>query len=391
MEYNRTKSIFICDGRSRSSLPIIRTFGRKGFRVIIGESFKCFSFFSKYVDEKVIYPDPAKTPEKFYNFIKKYLTENKVDLFIPVRDDTTYISSNNKKELSKLTNLIVPDKDKFEICRDKSETIKLARKLNIPHPKTILDFKSRKYNSIIQEVGSPFLIKPCISSGSRGIIKVVSEEDYNRAYQIVIKKNEKYMVQEFIPHGGAFGVEVVYYKGEKKAFFVHKRLREYPVSGGPSTLRISIREPEMERISFKMFDNLNWHGVAMVEFRVDARDNKPKLMEINPRFWGSLSTSIYAGMDFPYILYCLTNNIDFGADYTVGKMSRWLLFGDILWFLSSKNKLRNFWQFIKIKQKNLCYDILSKDDFMPVIGIFIDSLKAPFKKGKLKHIFKRGW
>jgi protein-tyrosine-phosphatase len=43
---------------------------------------------------------------------------------------------------------------------------------------------------------------------------------------------------------------------------------------------------------------LNWHGVAMVEFKMDAMDQH-WLMEINPRLWGSLALSIDAGVDFP--------------------------------------------------------------------------------------------
>ena len=33
--------------------------------------------------------------------------------------------------------------------------------------------------------------------------------------------------------------------------------------------------------------------------------NEPKLIEVNPRFWGSLALAIYAGIDFPYLLYKL--------------------------------------------------------------------------------------
>ena len=42
-----------------------------------------------------------------------------------------------------------------------------------------------------------------------------------------------------------------------------------------------------------------WHGVAMVEFKRDERDDTPRLMEINGRFWGSLQLAIDAGVDFP--------------------------------------------------------------------------------------------
>jgi len=53
----------------------------------------------------------------------------------------------------------------------------------------------------------------------------------------------------------------------------------------------------------KILKSLHWHGVAMVEFKKDLHDNQFKLMEINPRFWGSLDLPIASGVDFPYLLY----------------------------------------------------------------------------------------
>jgi protein-tyrosine-phosphatase len=48
----------------------------------------------------------------------------------------------------------------------------------------------------------------------------------------------------------------------------------------------------------RLLTALKWHGVAMVEFKMDDR-GQYWLMEINPRLWGSLALSIDAGIDFP--------------------------------------------------------------------------------------------
>jgi len=65
----------------------------------------------------------------------------------------------------------------------------------------------------------------------------------------------------------------------------------------------------------------------MVEFRIDKRDGTPKLMEINPRFWGSLQLSILAGADFPYLLYKLmmNDNPSPKLDFKYGVQCRWLM------------------------------------------------------------------
>ena len=57
---------------------------------------------------------------------------------------------------------------------------------------------------------------------------------------------------------------------------------------------------------------MDFYGVAELDFVNDSRDNTPKLMEINPRFWGSLQGAISEGVDFPFLLHKLfeDGNID---------------------------------------------------------------------------------
>lgn len=199
------------------------------------------------------------------------------------------------------------------------------------------------------------------------------------------------MIQEFIPQGGAYGVSMLFNHGEPRAIFTHKRLREYPNSGGPSTLRESISFPEVEGYATTLLKALDWHGVAMVEFRVDPRDGRPKLMEINPRFWGSLPLAIYSGVDFPYLLYkmAIDGDVEPVFEYKTGVKVRWLLPGDILWFLGASNKLKALPAFLKFR--GMGYDVLSLSDPMPALGTILEGLKSMTLKERRDHAFDRGW
>ena len=59
----------------------------------------------------------------------------------------------------------------------------------------------------------------------------------------------------------------------------------------------------------------------MVEFKVDPRDGIPKLMEVNPRFWGSLQLAIVSGVDFPYLILKMARRESFEPilHYACGK------------------------------------------------------------------------
>ena len=103
----------------------------------------------------------------------------------------------------------------------------------------------------------------------------------------------------------------------------------------------------------------------MVEFRVDKRDGLPKLLEINPRFWGSLHLSIQSGIDFPYMLYEITNGEESTPilDFKKGVQSRWL-FGELSRFIRFSNKV----DVVKdIFTPTSNYDILSLRDLGPMV------------------------
>jgi protein-tyrosine-phosphatase len=140
--------------------------------------------------------------------------------------------------------------------------------------------------------------------------------------------------QEFVS-GHGVGVEMLYRHGKPVWYFCHERLHEgsgQPGLGGGSSYRQSIpANQELLRHAVAFLDALEWHGVAMVEYKV-AKDGRFWLMEINPRLWGSLALAIDAGVDFPYALLCLATGREVAAQpaYKIGYRTR-LLLPDLAW------------------------------------------------------------
>ena len=125
----------------------------------------------------------------------------------------------------------------------------------------------------------------------------------------------------------------------------------------------------------RILEALKWHGVAMVEFRRDARDGVSKLLEINGRFWGSLQLAIDSGVDFPYLLYRLAvdGDIDPVFTYRVGVRLRWWL-GDLDWLLirlrergSLAQRLHALQQFLRPAGRATRAEMLRNDDPAPAI------------------------
>jgi len=108
----------------------------------------------------------------------------------------------------------------------------------------------------------------------------------------------------------------------------------------------------------------------MVEFKIDSRDGKAKLLEVNPRFWGSLALAINAGVNFPYLLTLVALGLDFPpvVDYKLGHFCRWLLPGDILHFLKNPKRWHLKPSFFQFRRSNLTYDIIDLNDPLPILG-----------------------
>jgi predicted ATP-grasp superfamily ATP-dependent carboligase len=383
-------NVLVTDGHSRASISIIRSLGRKRINVYSGESYRINpSFFSKYVKKTLIYHDPKKHPIRFIDDINNFVEKNKIETIIPVVDDCTLLLSKYKNRFSPNVKIPIANYDTLLVGRDKAKTIELAEKEGIPHPKTLID-DHPDFTFIKRDFEFPVILKPRRSSGSRGIVCVKKPRDLEKEYTQLKKQYNDLIIQEFIPYGGANGVFLLFNQGEPRALFVHKRLREYPPSGGPSTLRESVVYPKIEEYALKILKKLNWHGVAMVEFRIDARDGEPKLMEINPRYWGSLQLGIFAGVDFPYLHYkmALDGDIKPVFNYKLSVKARWF-FGDVLWLLSQQQKIKLLPNFLKMREDNMAYDILSVSDPLPAIGSILESIIFMVKKKE--YVFQRGW
>lgn len=381
--------VFVTDAQMRSSVAAIRSLGRNGLNVTGGEITRFTTgFFSKYCNNNYIYPSPSKYEDNFIQSILNLVKNQEYDVIFPMTDDTLIPIIKNKNEFSKYCKVPFANFEIIEKALNKSKTIEIAMENDILCPKTAL---VNQLNELLDynPLNFPLLIKPVHSYGSRGVVVCNSLEELKVKSEEIYQKFGPFLVQEFIPYHSEVGVYTLFnYDSEPRAVTVQKRIRSYPASGGPSTLRETIKDDELIENAFKLLRALKWQGVAMVEFRIDPRDGKPKLMEVNPRFWGSLNLSILSGVDFPYLLYkmAMEGDIKQNLHYKTGIKCRWILPGDILWYLTSPNKINNITEFLDFKTPD---DIISTKDIGPTFGFFLATMRYLFDRDMWKFVLKR--
>lgn len=382
--------ILVTDGDNRAALSIVRSLGEKCHQLLVGEVYQpCLASSSKYCHERFVYPDPVHAGPEFIKTLQQQIVDRAVDVVLPVSDITTCLVTENKKILGKCCHIPFPDFEVVKRAASKYEVIKAAQQLGIAIPRTHFVDTPEQASSIPCDWPFPLVIKPNrsrIRDGSRWISTGVSYAYTIDELRLKVESSHRLefplLIQERI-EGPGVGVFLCYHHGKSIACFAHRRLREKPPSGGVSVLRESIALPPLAKADAeRLLDHLQWHGVAMVEFKIDQRNNLPVLMEVNGRFWGSLQLAIDSGIDFPSILVDTINNDNPTPvfSYKVGVKTRWF-WGDVdvlIMLLTKKRSqlnlsknypgtFRSIFNFLKFFAKDLHYEIWSVSDPRPAI------------------------
>lgn len=329
--------VLILDANQRSALAVIRSLGRHGLTVIAGDSTKHpLGAASRYTVSSVVYPDPSTAPDRFGDEIRAVVDRLAIDIVIPATDLTTMLLV-SQPDLPKIVRLGAPPPKSYEALTDKARLFELARRLNIHVPETRTARTTEDILKAVSEFGFPVVLKPARSRYLKGdrIVSTGVEIVHTHGQLSQTLMDRKWLgdipclVQRFVPGHGA-GIFALYGTSGPIAWFAHRRLREKPPGGGVSVLCESVPiNDAMQLAASKLLSAAGWTGVAMVEFRV-ATDGTPYLMEVNGRFWGSLQLAIDCGVDFPWLLYQLTDDLPTTTPppYASGRRLRWLL-GDL--------------------------------------------------------------
>lgn len=334
-----TRTAIVTDGLWRKSLSAIRSLGRAGFEVtVMGESLFTTGFWSRYARKRVLAPTASRSREAFGKALLAELRRNPGAVLLPMEDPSLDWVSENRESLLPFCQALLPSRESLRIAQDKSLTLELAEGLGLPCPRTWRPAEAAEFAAQASKLEpGTFVVKPRSGTGSAGV-SYGEERRSEQEWEAHWRQFGPMLIQERVPRiGRGRGVSLLFDRdGDCVAAFAHERLQQYPNSGGPSTDRQSLHAPELLEMSIRLMKKLDWRGIAMVEWKIDPRDGRPRLMEINPRFWGSLELAVRAGIDFPalYARAALGEKLPPAAPYPDGVRCRWLVPGELLRFFS---------------------------------------------------------
>jgi len=293
---------------------------RTNDKVMCVEDFNDIS--NKYKDDKIIFvPVEETTILHFFQYVKKYGKQNYVYI---LPSEKVYNTIRDKKSLN-------------EYCAE--------NKLSSPIHYTIAEIDT------LTPEQYPILLKPCIGSGSEGQFRLYKPDDYTKKIREEVSK-KYYFAQELISNGhDVQGTFYLYNNGLLIEAYSHERLRTSPPTGGVTVLSKFNINNDLIAEGKKILDKIGWNGLIMLEFLFDNKTKKYKVIEANPRIWGSIMLSEYSGRNLltNYVRLCMGDKavVNYRNDNTY---IRWLFPMDLLNFIKKFGRIHDFWSF-----KNTCF------------------------------------
>jgi len=329
--------IFVTDGNERVALALVRAFGGQGHRVVVGASTpRPLAAASRFAAAQVQIADPSQDPAAFVRDVREALDRTECDVLMPVSEAALYAVLGASERFS---DVLIPfaDAERFRRISDKVAVASAAASAGIAVPQHVTLTSADEIDKVGRLDRAPFVVKPArsvVASGGRQVKVPVTyapcRDSLGMRLRNLISAAYPVMIQERIV-GPGLGVFALRWDGRIHALFAHRRLREKPPSGGVSVYCESVPlDGKLRDRVVRLLEQLDWDGVAMVEFKVDEVTGVPYLMEINGRFWGSLQLAIDAGVDFPNLLLkaAMGRHSSELPSWSLGVRSRWW-WGDV--------------------------------------------------------------
>jgi predicted ATP-grasp superfamily ATP-dependent carboligase len=295
--------VLVTDGANRVALAVVRALGRAGAEVAVVEQERFAqkppaAFRSRFVSRHDVLPTlggDGAFVEALAERARGY------DVVLPVSTNVTLACAEARERIP--ARLPVPPIGVLRKANDKSAALAMARKAGVPIPVTYAPEDEEELEEVLARLPMPAVVKlrddagTVLDPGQRYAIGRTPQEVRDAFRTLHAIKRFPLIQQKVV--GPGFGVGILAEKGKLLASFAHRRVREYPITGGPSTVCVSVEDERLSGYAAALVRELDWTGVAMVEFK---KDDDYRLMEVNPRFWGSLPLALRAGVNFPHLL-----------------------------------------------------------------------------------------
>jgi hypothetical protein len=292
-------NVIISDAFSRKAFDLVFLCRRKKIPYLLFDDASLFyRILLSFIYFKFVYSHK--------NIHKVLALKDRVHILLPVEEVTmqellSIFSNDNFPNVR----MLFPDSQTLNLLANKSSFRSFCSSKNFSSPRvfgSIIDLKN-----CLKPIH--IIAKPNLGSGSKGIFYFKSISDCLNSIDTCDIDFLNYTIEEYIPNGHkVIGGFYLYSNGKLIDFYSHERLLVHPAFGGVTIISRSTYNVQIKNQGAGILNALKYNGLAMIEFVYDPRDNSYKVIEVNPRIWGSFILSDASAKFFleNYINICLS-------------------------------------------------------------------------------------
>lgn len=292
----------------RAFLAVARSLGRRGVEVTAAPSdFSSPALKSRYIAAVHRLPPHPLDARAWEAALAKLIAAHDFRKVVPTSDSGLFMLRAHAEALGR-ERIGIANEEALQIFSDKANTRALAERHGVAVAEGLLLDGDMDAAALAAALGLPLVLKPRASYALGDVRTKRSAMVVRQAGELEAQLGtgawDGCVAESFFP-GVGVGVSVLAREGRVLFAYQHRRLRESSETGA-STRRVSEPvDPALLAAVEPLAAAARLEGVAMFEFRVDRRSGRHILLEVNPRFWGSLPLAVAAGADFPALWWGL--------------------------------------------------------------------------------------
>lgn len=297
--------ILIMTGSWNGALACVQSFGRRKHKISIVNDKYSPNLRSKFVSNvidrtELDAADPARS-------LVDLVDRLSIDLVVPISDADSVLVAQAKELAPTVDAFVSSSVASVMVARSRNSTVEMCRRLGIKTPRTKFT-TPQAAAADAKEFTFPFFLKISGFSGSNGVFRVQDSSELQAALPKIPSNAEVQIQEEVI--GAFLGITGFCFEGRVLGSF--SRGTDYHLShGGTPPYGRRLNTPALDAILAQIAQELKWTGGIDLDLLQDV-DGAPTLLEINPRFSGSIVFPLKLGIDLPSY-YIAARNKDFSS------------------------------------------------------------------------------
>jgi D-aspartate ligase len=255
---------------------------------------------SRFFDGIYAVPDGRDEPEALCKQLLEIRKSHTQDpIIFPTRDFDVLFLHEYREQLLPFYRLPQSKGQAIPRLLDKFELASIARRHQIPTPKTVVCSSPEELDKHVHMLQFPLVVKPRFAYqwrrkgawekvGAQKAILVDSVDQLRDIYLQLQFVQGEVLLQEYIAGADSDIVVCCCYinqNGELLGYFTAKKLRQNPPHFGTGCAVEAMHIPEIVAPSVQLLRACEYAGLAEIEFKYDRSANTFFLIEINPRHW----------------------------------------------------------------------------------------------------------